>query len=292
MNFEQAIEFFVATMKKKGRSDNTIKNYVSDLNTFEKFIGVHGGDGVVFAPQKAIRKYTQQIEKSGLAKSTVNRRIQSLRTFYATLIEAGIRKDNPMEEVKSKSIAKQNDIKWLERHQVRAIFESIDNIQQSDSKRIQQRAIMSIFVNCGLRAQELCDLKMDDINWEHRIFSVIGKGGKFRKVPFTIATERAMLRWLQYRDGKGEYLFHSERSPQMTTRAIQHMVKKISETLDFKFTVHQLRHTALKRIADTTGKIEIVATIAGHENVNTSRIYIEPSLAEIGEAMKKSEYDF
>jgi integrase len=53
-----------------------------------------------------------------------------------------------------------------------------------------------------------------------------------------------------------------------------------------------LRHTALKNIANATGKIEIVATVAGHDNINTSKRYISPSMKEIAEAMKGVEYDF
>src|SRR5699024_2223441 len=155
-----------------------------------------------------------------------------------------------------------------------------------------QRAIFSILVNCGLRVSELCDIKMDDIDWDGEFFHIVGKGDKYRKVPFNVATKRAMMKWVKYRNMNGDYLFHTERSDRMTPRAVQHMTKRIGEQLDFAFTPHELRHTALKRIADTTGKIEIVATVAGHENVNTSKRYIEPSMKEIGEAMKKSEFDF
>ncbi|WP_427036485.1 tyrosine-type recombinase/integrase [Cytobacillus pseudoceanisediminis] len=292
MNNEQAIELFIEAMKEEGKSKNTIKNYLSDLKTFEKFTGVGRGDGVLSARQNDITKYTQQLEKSGLAKTTINRRLQTLRTFYAKLSQMGVIETNPTIEIKAKKVARQNETKWLERHQVRAIFEAIDKQKQGEGKRALQRAIFSVLVNCGLRIQELCDIKMNDIDWNSGLISVVGKGGKFRKVPFNNATQRAVLKWLQYRNLDGEYLFHSERSDHMTPRAVQHMTKKLSEQLNFDFTVHQLRHTALKNIADTTGKIEIVATVAGHENVNTSKRYIEPSLKEIGEAMKRSEFDF
>jgi site-specific recombinase XerD len=292
MNNEQAIETFVAIMEGKGKSENTIKNYVSDLKAFAEFSGGMAGDGVLAAVKNDIKKYIQQIEKSGLAKTTVNRRLQTLRTFFASLIEAGIINENPTEEIKAKKVARQNETKWLERHQVKAIFEAIDKAKQGEGKTAMQRAIFSVLVNCGLRVQELCDIKMKDIDWKNGLISVVGKGGKFRKVPFNSATQKAVMKWLQYRSVDGEYLFHSERSDRITPRAIQHMTKNLSERLNFSFTVHQLRHTALKNIADTTGRIEIVASVAGHENVNTSKRYIEPSLQEIGEAMKKSEFDF
>lgn len=290
---EQAVELFVAALREEGRSENTIKNYVADIKHAAKFVGGTRGDGVSSKPQKAFKEYTQQIQKSGLAISTVNRRIQSLKTFFNVLQAKGLCNDNPMDGIKPIKVAKQNETKWLERHQVKAIFEAIDKLPQGEDKRLRDRAIIAVLVNCGLRVQELCDLKMDDLDWKHGLISVVGKGGKFRKVPFNSATQKAVKRWFQYRDINTPYVFHTERSPQMTPRAVQHLTKKLSDNyLNFTFTVHQLRHTALKNIADTTGKIEIVATVAGHENVNTSKRYIEPSLQEISEAMQKNEFDF
>lgn len=289
---DKALEIFEKNMREEGRSPNTIKNYLADIKHFQEFMGVHTGDGVSAAAQNTCKKFVQHLKKSGLAVSTINRRIQSLRTFYNVLIKEGYRSDNPLDGIKPLKVAKQNETKWLERHQVRAIFEAIDEYPQGEDKRIRDRAIISVLVNTGLRVSELCNLKLEHLDFENGIIEVTGKGSKYRKVPFPKASQKAVKRWLQYRDLDTPYLFHTERSPRITDRAVQHIAQKLSERLNFKFTVHQLRHTALKNIADATGKIEIVASVAGHEDVNTSKRYIEPSLAEIGAAMQQSEYDF
>lgn len=311
------IERFTEAMKAQKKSDNTIRNYVADLRKYAEYLGgTPGGhpsknghkanteyahnfrksghtidETMTHATTEHIDAYVSGMKSDGLAVATINRRIQSIRTYYTYLQAEGMIEVNPAIDLKSKKVAKQNETLWLETHQVRAIFEVLDSVK-SDNKRTLQRAIFSIFVNTGLRAQELCDIKLRDIDWEAGLLSVYGKGGKFRKVPFNSAPQKAVKRWLQYRRDSGDYLFQTERSDQMTTRAVEHMTKRISDQLTFKFTVHQLRHTALKQIADTTGRIEIVASVAGHSNVNTSKRYIEPSLKEIGEAMKRTEFDF
>ena len=231
------------------------------------------------------------MKADGLAVATVNRRLNSLRKFFNVMVDEGLIDSNPTDGVKAKKIAKQNDTKWLEDYQVREIF-SVINAIKTERKRALQRAIFSMLVNTGIRAQELCDIKLHDIDWGVGIIEITGKGDKYRKVPFNKATQKNVSAWLEYRRDSGEYLFQSERSDQLTVRAIEHMAKNINEQLRFTFTVHQLRHTALKHIADTTGRIEIVASVAGHTNVETSRRYIEPSLKEIGEAMKRTEYDY
>lgn len=291
MEMQQVLNEFEKYLLRQGKTENTIKNYLADINNFTNYPH-HRGDTPLSASKIDIEEYTRWLEKSGRAYTTINRRIMSLRTFFDFLIEKGVRSDNPAEEVKAKKVARQNETRWLERHQVRQIFEAIDKTNNQESKRVRDRAIISVLVNCGLRVQELCDLKMENLDFEHGIIEVVGKGGKYRKIPFNKATQKAVQRWLQYRDLDTPYVFHTERSLKMTPRAVQHVTKQLSEVLPFTFTVHQLRHTALKNVADVTGKIEIVAAIAGHESVETSRRYIEPSLQEISEAMQQNEYDF
>lgn len=289
----ETMELFENKMREKGKSENTIKNYLYDLKHFQAFDPTQGGTGAFDALQKRIKEYRTHLEKSGAAPSTLNRRIQTLRTFFSVMVEEGLIDENPASGLKPKTIAKQNETKWLERSQVKAIFAAIVEVEPKKT-RVQYRAIMSVLVNTGIRVQELCDLKMSDLDFEQGMLTVSdGKGGKFRRVPFNKATQRNVQDYLQYRKfPEGEYVFQTERSDQMTTRAVQHIAKKLGEQLNFKFSVHQLRHTALKTIADATGKIEIVATVAGHENINTSKRYIEPSLKEIAEVMKGVEYDF
>lgn len=287
------IELFRSKLKEEDRSDNTIKNYVSDVNTFINYLeGVHEVTGLLYIQQTVLKEFINNLQKSGLAVTTINRRIQSLKTFYSILMEKGLLNENPMLKIKALKVAKQNETLWLDRNQVKRIFNVIDSQNVSDHVKYRVRAIISILVNCGVRVQELCDIKLEHLNWNNGLIEIIGKGNKYRKVPFNSATQRAVKRWLQYRDINTEYLFHTERSPKMSVRAVQHIVQGIAKELNFKLTVHQLRHTALKNIADVTGKIEIVASIAGHEDVNTSRRYIEFSLQEISEAMAESEFDF
>lgn len=285
---------FVKQLRQDERSENTIRNYVSDLNNFYTFMGVPQGEGVSVVTQKDVRKYRIYLEKQGAKPATINRRLQALRTFFAFLQKKGIVNANPASEVKTKSIAKQNETKWLERYQVKAIFEAIDRQERSSEYRsILQRVILSVLVNCGLRVQELCDLKLDDLDFDRGIMVVYsGKGAKYRQVPLNKATERALRKWFIHRKTDGEYVFHSERSPKLTPRAVQHMMDKLSKELPFRFTPHQLRHTALHEVAVTTGRIEIVASVAGHDQIQTSKRYIEPSMKEIVEAMKMTEMDY
>lgn len=103
---------------------------------------------------------------------------------------------------------------------------------------------------------------------------------------------RAIIQaWLDHHDGNSPYLFYSQRDPKMTTRAIQHMMGRLSKLSKIQFTVHQLRHTFAKRVANESGQIEVVATVLGHANIQTTRRYIEPSIQEIRKVVEGVEYE-
>ncbi|GEK57105.1 hypothetical protein CHL76_02130 [Marinococcus halophilus] len=298
---QKYIEMFADEMKKDERSEATVRNYVYDLKYFNKWVNdsvenvdpPQRGAGGIFPPQPTFKKYAQHLRNSGSAPATINRRMQSLKTFFNVMIAKGYAEENPMNDIKAKKVARQNETKWLDRDQIKAIFNEIKKVN-GDAKRVKYHAIFSILVNCGLRVEELTNLKVDDVNFKSGILTVrSGKGGKFRYIPLNKSTSTSILHWLQYREAEdSDYLFTSERQPQMTTRGVQHMAKRLNENLNFHFTVHQLRHTFLKNVADSTGKVEIVASLAGHDSVDTSRRYIEPSMREIAEAMQDNEYNF
>lgn len=298
---EKYIEEFRETLEKEGRSTATVKNYVYDVRYFNTWAHDnvsnedphHREAGGLDTPQQVFKKYAHHLKSSGAKPSTINRRIQSLKSFYNVMLRKGYVETNPVEGIKASKVSVQNETKWLDRKQVKAIFKQISAISP-DKKRVKYHAIFSIFVNCGLRVEELTNLKTEHIDFKTNMLTVYsGKGDKFRYVPLNSATKQSIVHWLHYReDDESEYLFPSERQPQMTTRSVQHMAQKLNEGLNFSFSVHQLRHTFLKNVADTTGKIELVASLAGHDSVETSRRYIEPSLKEIAEAMEETEFNF
>ncbi|RYD01929.1 hypothetical protein N752_27790 [Desulforamulus aquiferis] len=95
-----------------------------------------------------VKDYAQFLKTSGkVAPATANRRIISLRAFFTFLLDKGIIATNPTTDVKTKSIQKQNDIKWLSRNEVSKLFHALETAPRD-------KAILSILVNCGLRVSD------------------------------------------------------------------------------------------------------------------------------------------
>ena len=110
-----------------------------------------------------------------------------------------------------------------------------------------------------------------------------GKGGKFRKVPLGDKTIGLIKIWLECRDEYTDesFVFTTERADHITERAVQHLTKRLSELSGVEFSPHTLYHTYCKRLADNTGQIEVVAELAGHSDINTTRVYVKPGKEEL-----------
>lgn len=295
-----AIEQYMNTLINEGKSDNTIKSYRLDLKYFLEFIeaqdskgeGATGGTGVHSARKKDIEKYVEFLKSSGIAPATANRRIVSLRKFFEYLTSKGVIATNPAADIKVKAIQRQNTVKWQSREEVNRVLSAAETQSNAGSKKkIRDKALLSVAVNCGVRVSELCDLQLTDLNWNAEIVIVRkGKGDKYRMLPFGKAAQTAVKAWLEVRDRESDYVFTSERSDKMSTRAVQLVFEKLSEESGVKITPHNLRHTFGKNVVDKIG-LQSAAEMLGHESIETTRIYSTPSMKEMAKAIEAIEFE-
>lgn len=228
------------------------------------------------------------------APATINQNLIALRTLLVFAGTLGVQfRSDPISAIKLIPVAKQNETRWLTQDEVAKIFHAIELLKRtSDKRKALYKAVVSVLVNCGLRVDEVANLLLTDVILPSGLIVVrSGKGGKYRHVPFKQKTRNTLERWLFFHDKKSPFLFYSQRSDRMTTRAIQHMIEKLSELTKIDFTVHQLRHTYAKGVARESGQIETVASLLGHANIQTTRRYIEPSMQEMGSVIERVEFE-
>jgi len=162
--------------------------------------------------------------------------------------------------------------------------------QQSFTKGILHQTIVYLAVNLGLRVQEMCNVKVFDVDFQRNIINLKGKGNKHRIVPLTDHTKGAIDTWLKERNKESEYLLVSSKSNRMSPRAIQHIFKNYSDQLGIQITPHSLRHTYCKQLAEQGVNIQSIAELAGHSSIETTRIYVTPSIQELHSALRKTEF--
>ncbi|HQL35090.1 MAG TPA: tyrosine recombinase XerC [Bacillota bacterium] len=287
-----AVEFLEYMETIRGKSKNTITAYSYDLALFFKFIKMKRGyvatdmdideipvddvdmyiiNNISLADLYSFLSFAaNQRDNKNYARA---RKVACIRSFFKYLHKMKMIKENPSAELESPKINSRHPI-YLTLEESKQLLASIDG-----ENKERDYAIITLFLNCGLRLSELISIDINKIN--NDILTVIGKGSKERTVYLNKACIDAINNYLKVRpvddvEDKNA-LFLSERKRRISKRTVQYLVKKyigISNLDMEKYSPHKLRHTAAT-LMYKYGKVDIrsLQQILGHENISTTQIY-------------------
>lgn len=287
-----AIEFLEYMETIRGKSKNTITAYGYDLSLFFRYIKVKRGyvpadmdfdeipiddidlyiiSGISLTDFYSFLSFAaNQRENKNYARS---RKVACLRSFFKYLHKMKMIDENPSIDLESPKRNSRHPI-YLTLEESKQLLSSIDG---ENSER--DYAIITLFLNCGLRLSELISIDINKIS--NDILTVIGKGSKERTVYLNNACIEAINGYLKVRPVDGvkdkNALFLSERKQRISKRSVQYLVKKYIGLSDLdieKFSPHKLRHTAAT-LMYKYGKVDLLSLqqILGHENISTTQIY-------------------
>lgn len=303
---------YTATILNK--SPNTIKEYNYDLNNFLKFILVHFKiTDLKDYKEVSIRNMTiKVVEKISLddihsylfflnnnfnsKAATRARKIACIRTFFNYLTtKAGLLEKNPAQNLESPKLDKRLP-KYLSLDDSKKLLEAATNIEDRNKER--DFAILTLFLNCGMRLSELVGINFKDIDFSDCKLNIIGKGNKERTIYLNKACIKAVNDYIKIRPrdsvkyNSKDALFLSERKERISNRTVQHIVKQelLRAGLDpRKYSVHKLRHTAATLMYQY-GDIDIRALqeLLGHESISTTEIYTHVSNNQVRNAVESN----
>ena len=159
-------------------------------------------------------------------------------------------------------------------------------------------AIMTLFLNCGMRLSELIGINLKDIKFDECKMTVIGKGNKERTIYLNKACMKAINRYLEVRPKEGikqkdeDALFLSERLERISRRSVQYIVEKELNKAGLdttKYSTHKLRHTAATLMYQY-GNVDIRALqeLLGHESISTTEIYTHVANVQVRDAVERN----
>lgn len=288
----------------KNRSSKTVSEYALNLKEFITFILNDRNNSPDYKPDltkcdeiffKSITlndaykylSYCKNNKKNSAA--TRSRKASAIRQFFKYLTDnRRILEGNPMEILDSPKIKKTLP-KYLTLEQSVELLNSVDG-----KNRERDYAILTIFLNCGLRLSELVGLNFSDINLKENTVRILGKGGKERMVYLNDACVSALESYLKIRPREGvkdkDALFLSNRLERVSSRTVQHIVEtflKKSGLDNLGFSTHKLRHTAATLMYQYGGAdVLVLKDILGHENLSTTEIY-----THLADSKKKEAID-
>lgn len=294
--------FLDYTVTILNKSPNTIKEYNYDLATFLKFIKVHFKmtDEEDFSkitikdiPLSTIKQiklddihaFLSYLTNTYHSKAATRaRKASSIRVFFNYLSQkANLIEFNPAQNLETPKLDKRLP-KYLSLEDSKRLL----NVTGSDDNRNNKRdyAIITLFLNCGMRLSELVGINIKDINFSECQMTVIGKGNKERTIYLNKACMTAINNYLAVRPVEGiktdkanskNALFLSERKERISRRTVQYIVDKELRAAGLdtsKYSVHKLRHTAATLMYQY-GNVDIRALqeVLGHESISTTEIY-------------------
>lgn len=284
-------------------SENTIVSYMNDLNNFFNKLNIYPTDYVTAADiRKWIDAMLNPIDLKPLAIATINRRLNSLRSFYSWAIKYKELQHNPMRDIQDLKSADEDSekIMWLTEEEFEDLLHRIRKKPvksrgvDPEEKYRRDRGIFYLFTYAGLRVDELSKLKIKDIDLDLKRIRIVGKGKKVRTIPISNTLLAEIQDWLTYRAemvkkkphvDHSPYVFYSQRSPKFTVRGIQTMVEGYSLP-NKKLTPHMFRHTFCKwMLKATNNDIEKVRRLAGHSNIATTSRYLKDSYSDLADAV-------
>ena len=271
-------EYIEYLEKIKGYSKNTITSYKTDIKKYFEYINKHNKN------YDEIEKYIQSLSKNKYAKSTVNRKIVSISSFFNWCINQ--KKLNIKDIKQIKNIKTERKLPTILTSNY--INNLLDTIPTSTSKEIRDRTIIEILYSSGLRVSELTNLKVNDLK-NNKSLKVLGKGNKTRILPMTDKSYNYMNLWLskyrsEYKNEKsGNYIFLGVRGGKISDREIQRIVKLRLGTFP-----HSIRHTFATHLLDGGADLRVVQEMLGHTDPSTTQIYTHVSKKQLKEKYKRT----
>lgn len=297
---EDQLKQFLDHLKyERNVSEHTLRNYSSDLGQFHDFLAPLDQDGnrkravaIHDIDHLTIREWLAELHGLNKKKTSVARKLASLRTFFAFLVRENMLETNPAKLVSTPRIERKLPVHLSIEDAVR--FIETPDIETDLGKR--DRAILEFMYATGIRVGELVKLNLKDVDFQSKLVRVTGKRRKQRVVPFNDLAVQAIYGYLLIRqnfldnsppDVRDEAaLFLNYQGTRITTRSVGRMVDKyIKQCADLHSDVspHSLRHSFATHLLDSGADLRDIQELLGHARLSTTQIYTHVSMEKIME---------
>ena len=276
-------------------SDNSIRGYVSDLNSLLDHINKLGVREFKDLELKHIRSWLAYLQTNGASRSTLARRIVSVRAFtywaasqgwISTDIGAALEIPKPHRKL-PEVLNKNEALTVVEAMQVKAA-------EEPSAANIRDLAIIEVLYASGIRISELCGLNISDIDFSRNTLRVLGKGSKERVVPLGIPAVTALQNYLNsarkdFANVKSkEAVFLGARGKRIDQRMARGVVYDAMSAIGSRMSPHGLRHTAATHLLEGGADLRTVQEILGHSSLATTQIYTHVSPERLKEAYQQA----
>lgn len=284
------IDRFLQYIKyEKGYSSHTFVSYETDLSQFKKFVTERCGveaSALDKVDSYLVREWIVSMMEAGMSASSVNRKLSTLKSFYAYLCKQGVVKKSPMGQVVSPK-AKKRLPHFLREDEMSDMLSGSEQIFDEGFEGVRDELIMETFYTLGIRLSELVGLKDTDVDLQAQTVLVNGKRNKQRYVPFGEPLKNSILAYLSIRDKEvpnrsgsffvrpsGEALY-----PMLVYRVVHKYITVVSSLS--KRSPHVLRHTFATAMLNNGAELEAVKELLGHASLAATEVYTHTTFEQL-----------
>lgn len=265
---KQQIEDFIKYLREvKHASLNTIRSYQNDLAKLESYLSRQGIVTASKITETSLNSYVLYLEKGGMSPATVSRHIASMKAFLLYLLRNGSILSDPSERIKAPKVIKKPPHVLDEK----MITELLKQPDTTSYKGIRDRAMLELLYATGIKASELINVRVSDINLGGKYITCGGK--QERIIPFGSAAKKALKAYLDIRDtafnkNNLDYLFLNSHGEQLSRQGFWKILKEYAKKAGIEdINPNTIRHSFAAHMIDNGADISVVQKFLGYSDL-------------------------
>ena len=292
-----AVEDFLGWMaSERGRSANTLAAYRRDLSGYEGWLAERELS-VLTAARADIDEFVQARRVGGAAPSSIARQLAAVRMLHRFMCEEGVRADDPTADVEGVRVPAGIPHPLTEQE----VDSLLAAVVGTDPAALRDRALLEFLYGTGARIGEACGLSLADLDRDHRVVRLFGKGAKERLVPFGRAASAALETWIGEgrphmeptrwaRRGDQEAVFLNTRGARLSRQSAWAVVRRYGEAIGVadRLSPHVLRHSCATHLLDHGADLRIVQEMLGHASISTTQVYTKVSQERLWQVYRQA----
>ncbi|MGI6479732.1 MAG: tyrosine-type recombinase/integrase [Salinivirgaceae bacterium] len=289
----EALEQYIKHIRFERKfSEHTVREYTSDIKLFIEFLNeTNNNKEPLSATSKDVREWLLVLLEKKESKTTIHRRISSLKSFYKYHIICGNIKKNPALNILLPKKQKQLP-SFLEESQIDSL--SLSEFSTEDFPKMRTNTILSLLYLTGIRRAELINLKINDIDRDRKYISVLGKRNKQRNIPIPNWFVQQLDSYIHLRrkthGNENDYLFVTDKGKPLYPKFVYLLVRNSLDnvTTMTKRSPHTLRHTFATHMLNAGADLNAIRELLGHTSLAATQIYAHNNFEKLKKAHKQA----
>jgi len=284
-------EFMEKLKHERSFSKHTLRAYHTDLTQFDSFLRDEKCKNLKRVNHLLLRKYLAILRSRNYSRTTIVRKLASLRSFFKFLNQEAVLESNPFEILRTPKQTKKLP-HFLSINDIDTLLKTPD---ESEVSGLRDRAILETLYSTGIRVSELVGLNEEDVDFYGEMVKVQGKGKKERLVPIGSYAIKALNEYINSKKkkkglGKNVPLFLNKYGDRLSSRSVARSLDKYLKLTGINLTTspHTFRHSFATHMLDKGANLRAVQELLGHSNLSTTQIYTHVTTERLKQVYDKT----